>query len=161
MRHTGIFILALMVCLSVAVSGQQTNPVDRRVANPITDTPNINPVETGIKPTVPSKKPSFEAEGGNGEVVVYSDRQTVEGESGKRVVTHEGNVDVHFGVYRLQADKITIYEAENKMVAEGSVILTRATTSGSRVRKASGTTRRSSGTLRTRPVSQIRQTTAQ
>lgn len=122
MRHTGIFILALMVCLSVAVSGQQTNPVDRQVANPITDTPNINPVESGIKPAVPTKKPSFEPEGGDGEVVVYSDRQTVEGEAGKRVVTHEGNVDVHFGAYRLQADKITIYEAENKMVAEGSVI---------------------------------------
>jgi LPS-assembly protein len=122
MRHTGIFILAILVCLSVSVRGQQTNPVDRQVANPITDTPNINPIDSGIKPAVPTKKPSVEPEGGNGQVVVYSDRQTVEGEAGKRVVTHEGNVDVHYGVYRLQADKITIFEAENKMVAEGSVI---------------------------------------
>ncbi|HYJ91215.1 MAG TPA: LPS assembly protein LptD, partial [Pyrinomonadaceae bacterium] len=41
---------------------------------------------------------------------------------GHRVIVHEGNVDVHYGIYRLQADKITIYEAESKMVAEGSVV---------------------------------------
>ena len=39
-----------------------------------------------------------------------------------RIVTHIGNVDVRYGIYRLQADKIIIYEAENKMVAEGSVV---------------------------------------
>ncbi|HEX2639879.1 MAG TPA: hypothetical protein VHL50_04880, partial [Pyrinomonadaceae bacterium] len=62
------------MCLSVsAARGQQTNPVDRQVANPITDTPNINPIDSGIKPVVPTKKPSFEPEGGDGDVVVYSD----------------------------------------------------------------------------------------
>ena len=123
MRQARFIILAIVVCLSAwSVRGQQTNPVDRQVANPITDTPNINPINNGITAPVPSKKPSFEAEGGNGEVVVYSDHQSVEGEAGKRVVIHEGNVDVHFGIYRLQADKITIYEADNKMAAEGSVI---------------------------------------
>ena len=68
------------------------------------------------------RKASFEQEGGDGEVVVYSEKQTVEGEEGKRVVTHSGNVDVRYGIYRLQADKIVIYEAENKIVAEGSVV---------------------------------------
>jgi len=37
-------------------------------------------------------------------------------------VTHSGNVDVRYGIYRMQADKIVIYEAENKIVAEGSVV---------------------------------------
>ncbi len=46
----------------------------------------------------------------------------MKGEEGKRVVTHGGNVDVRYGIYRLQADKIVIYEAENKIVAEGSVV---------------------------------------
>jgi LPS-assembly protein len=29
---------------------------------------------------------------------------------------------VHYGIYRLQADKITFYEADGRMVAEGSVV---------------------------------------
>ena len=29
---------------------------------------------------------------------------------------------MRYGIYRLQADEITIYEAQNKMVAKGSVV---------------------------------------
>ncbi len=112
----------LLFCL-LSVIGQQTNPVDRQVANPITDTPNINPVsaERSVKPA-PGKKPSFEIEGGDGELVVYSDRQTAEGEEGKRIIVYSGNVDARYGIYRLQADKITLLEAEDRMNAEGNVI---------------------------------------
>ncbi len=110
--------------LSFSTFGQQTNPVERQVSNPITDTPNINPISAEQSVTAPKakKKPSFEPEGGDGEVVVNSDRRTIEGEAGKRIVKHIGNVDAHYGIYRMQADEITIYEAENKMVAIGSVI---------------------------------------
>src|SRR3982751_3935901 len=114
-----VFTVVLMFCAAALVSAQQTNPVDRQVANPITDTPNINPVSAEQSVVAPHKKVSFEQEGGNGEVVVYSDRQTVEGEQDKRIVVHQGAVDVHYGIYRMQADKITIYEGETKMVAEG------------------------------------------
>ena len=112
----------LSLCL-LSVVGQQTNPVERQVANPITDTPNINPVsaERSVKPAQ-ERKTSFEREGGDGEVVVYSDRQTAEGEDGKRVIVYTGNVDVRYGIYRLQADKITLVEAEDRMNAEGNVI---------------------------------------
>jgi LPS-assembly protein len=118
------FLLPAFVLLfAIAAIGQQTNPVDRQVANPITDTPNINPISTQQDIAAPkSKKPALTPEGGDGEVVVYSDKQTVEGEQGKRIVIHNGNVDVRYGVYRLQADKITIIEAENKMIADGSVV---------------------------------------
>jgi LPS-assembly protein len=124
MRLRGLFILfAIYLCIQYAGYGQQTNPVDRQVSNPITDTPNINPVAPESTPQPKqAKKPAIEPEGGNGEVVVYSAHMSVQGEQGKRIVIHEGNVDARFGVYRLQADKITIYEAENKMVAEGSVV---------------------------------------
>ena len=64
----------------------------------------------------------YQPEGGDDEIVVYSERQTVEGEEGKRINTYEGNVDVRYGIYRLQADKIVIYEATNKIFAEGSVV---------------------------------------
>ncbi|MEQ1921293.1 MAG: LPS assembly protein LptD [Pyrinomonadaceae bacterium] len=103
---------------------QQTNPVERQVANPITDTPNINPIsaEQSVKAPKPKKKSSLDIESGEGEVIVTSDRTTVEGEAGKRIVKHIGNVDAHYGIYRMQADEIIIYEAENKMVATGSVI---------------------------------------
>ena len=113
---------ALILLCAAAIYAQQTNPVDRRVANPITDTPNINPVTQEQVTTPGTKKPSLPPEGGDGEVVVYSNSQTVEGDQGKRVVVHTGNVDVRYGIYRLQADKITIIEAENKMIAEGSVV---------------------------------------
>jgi LPS-assembly protein len=104
--------------------GQTTNPVDRQVANPITDTPNVNPIsaEQSIAAPKTNKKPSFDQEGGGNDLVVYSEKNSVEGPEGKRIVVHEGNVDVHYGIYRLQADKITIYEAENRIVAEGSVV---------------------------------------
>jgi LPS-assembly protein len=121
--HRSIVTSSLIFALFAAGYAQQTNPVDREVSNPITDTPNINPISPQQDVTAPKpRKASFEQEGGDGEVVVYSEKQTVEGDEGKRVVTHSGNVDVRYGIYRLQADKIVIYEAENKIVAEGSVV---------------------------------------
>ena len=114
--------MLVLLCAAGVSFGQQTNPVDRRVANPITDTPNINPVTQEQIAAPGTKKPTVTPEGGDGEVVVYSQSQTVEGEQGKRVVVHSGNVDVRYGIYRMQADKITIIEAENKMIAEGSVV---------------------------------------
>lgn len=120
------FTILFFCCflLSFSTFAQQTNPVERQVANPITDTPNINPIsaEQSVAAPKTTKKPGFEPEGGNGEVVVNSDRRTIEGEVGKRIVKHMGNVDARYGIYRMQADEIIIYEAENKMVATGSVI---------------------------------------
>ncbi|MCA1608177.1 MAG: LPS assembly protein LptD, partial [Acidobacteria bacterium] len=102
---------------------QQTNPVERQISNPITDTPNINPVSAEQSIAAPkTQKSGFESEGGDGEVYVYSQNNTAEGEEGQRVIVHSGNVDARLGIYRLQADKITIIEAENKMIAEGNVI---------------------------------------
>lgn len=106
-----------------AAGAQQTNPVERQVANPIADTANINPV-SAEKAVVNKPKPkmSFEPEGGDGEVVVYSDTQTVEEVNGKRLVRHAGNVDVRYGIYRLQADEILIDEATGDITAVGSVV---------------------------------------
>ncbi|HKP67902.1 MAG TPA: LPS assembly protein LptD [Pyrinomonadaceae bacterium] len=124
MRNCSSLLLTLAVGLFVVSSAaQQTNPVDRQVANPITDTPNINPVSAQQNIAPPKKlKPTLDPEGGDGDVVVYSDKQTVEGEQGKRILVYTGNVDVRYGVYRLQADKVMLYEEENRMVAEGSVV---------------------------------------
>jgi Organic solvent tolerance protein OstA len=115
---------ALACALAAFSFGQEPNPVDRKVANPITDTPNINPVssETPV-PLQPAKTGrQVQSEGGDGEVVVYSDDQSAEGTEGSRIVYHRGNVDVRYGIYRLQADKVTIYEAKNLIIAEGSVV---------------------------------------
>jgi len=119
-------IIVLTFCIFLLFhhgNAQDTNPVERQIANPITDTPNINPITTEQSISAPKpKKTSFEQEGGDGEVVVYAVTTTVEGEEAKRILIYTGNVDVKFGIYRLQADKITLYEAEDKMVAEGSVV---------------------------------------
>src|SRR6266404_190497 len=94
---TSILFVLLLVG---TVFSQQTNPVERQVTNPITDTPSINPISTEQDISAPKlrKKPSFAEEGGDGEVVVYSNRQTVEGDKTHRVVHHSGNVDVHYGI---------------------------------------------------------------
>jgi LPS-assembly protein len=121
-RFTSPFLI--MLVLSVSAGAQQTNPVERQVSNPITDTPNINPISAEQRVAAPKtkKKPSFEQEGGDGELVVYSENNSAEGEKGSRIVRHVGNVDVRYGIYRVQANEIVVYEAENKLVATGSVI---------------------------------------
>ncbi len=122
--HKSLKIIFLLAVLCVPfVKAQQTNPVDRKVSNPITDTPNVDPVSEENSIRAPrTNRSGLKPEGGDDEVVVYSENQSVEGEEGKRIVTHTGNVDVRYGIYRLQADKVVIYEAENRMVAEGSVV---------------------------------------
>ncbi|MFN2515196.1 MAG: LPS-assembly protein LptD [Pyrinomonadaceae bacterium] len=103
-------------------SAQQTNPVDRKVTNPMTDTPNVNPLtqDQPIRPRLPTRK---------GEVVEATDllkvdasTQTVSGPKEARVFLYEGNVDARIGTYRLQADKVTVYDATNKVIAEGNVV---------------------------------------
>jgi LPS-assembly protein len=117
-------LLLLFVCPSVFA--QQTNPVDRKVANPMTDTPNVNPLNND-QPV--QRRPA--TQGGvqgtaTDEITVYSTRQDGSGPENARVVVYEGNVDVRIGTYRLQADKATVYEAENRVVAEGSVVFDQA-----------------------------------
>ncbi|MGI8469178.1 MAG: LPS-assembly protein LptD [Pyrinomonadaceae bacterium] len=117
-----IFFAALLSSYCVCVSAQQGNPVERQIANPMTDTPNVNPVSAEPETKLPQVKKTVTTEGGNGDLVVYSDNHTIEGKEGSRIDTHTGNVDARYGIYRLQADKITVYEATNTMVAEGSVV---------------------------------------
>ncbi|MFL6467608.1 MAG: LPS-assembly protein LptD, partial [Pyrinomonadaceae bacterium] len=116
-------ILLSILLLTIGVVAQRTNPVERQVANPITDTPSINPIspQQDITPQK-SKRPGAVPEGGSGELVVYSEKQSVEGPEGKRILKHSGNVDIRYGIYRFQAETITIYEETGKVEAEGSVI---------------------------------------
>lgn len=89
----------------------------------MTDTPNVNPL-TQDQP-IPSR-----TQVKKGTTAQVSDRLTVDAqkstetgkEQGKRVVLHEGNVDARIGTYRLQADKVTVYEETNKVIAEGNVV---------------------------------------
>lgn len=119
-----VIIVALLAgCLAGDAVAQDPNPVERQVANPITDTPNINPVSPEQSIKAPKTKRGDDDEAVSaGNVVVYSEKQSVEGQEGSRILIYSGNVDARYGKYRMQADKITLYEAENKMVAEGSVV---------------------------------------
>ena len=84
--HINLKILIfLLFSLVLAVKAQETNPVERQVANPITDTPNVNPVspEQIFKAPKRPQDSGYKPEGGDDEVVVYSEKQSVEGEDGK------------------------------------------------------------------------------
>jgi LPS-assembly protein len=108
--------------VSSRAAAQQTNPVDRKVTNPMTDTPNVNPI-TQDQPVKPRRTA---AQGEIGEATdllkVDAGTQTVSGPKEARVFVYEGNVDARIGTYRLQADKVTVYEATNKVIAEGNVV---------------------------------------
>ena len=117
------FTGVLLTAAATKIAAQQTNPVDRKVTNPMTDTPNVNPLtqDQPITPRTPQKR---------GDTPQLTDTLTVDAqkttetgkEQGNRIVVHEGNVDARIGTYRLQADKLTVYEATNKVVAEGNVV---------------------------------------
>ncbi len=116
-------LLVALFCFPAAY-GQQTNPVEKEIANPITDTPNVNPVAPEQSIKAPKRTPSAakKPDIADDELEVTANNQAGEGEEGKRVGVYKGNVDVRFGNYRLQADRVTIKEAENLIVAEGSVV---------------------------------------
>ena len=116
-------LVTLIVVLACPCAfAQQTNPVDRKVANPMTDTPNVNPLNNDQP--VQRRPPTQNGVQGvtTDELSVESTRQSASGSENARVFHYEGNVDARIGTYRLQADKITVYEAENRVVAEGSVV---------------------------------------
>ena len=124
-----------LVCLAILIAfagpasnaiAQQTNPVDRKVTNPMTDTPNVNPL-TQDQPVKQKTRPRQQAAGeATDELKVAAGTQTVSGPKEARIFVYEGNVDARIGTYRLQADKITVYEAQNRVVAEGSVVFDQA-----------------------------------
>jgi LPS-assembly protein len=108
------------------VIAQQTNPVDRKVNNPMTDTPNVNPLNTDQP--VRQRPAAQRSDQGvsTDRIAVEATTQTVSGPENARVAVYEGNVDVRIGTYRLQADKVTVYDATNKLVAEGNVVFDQA-----------------------------------
>ncbi|MDQ3666987.1 MAG: LPS assembly protein LptD [Acidobacteriota bacterium] len=118
-----LFALAsAIISMALPVRAQQTNPVERKVTNPMTDTPNVNPL-TQDQP-VRSRSPARPGEPApvTDELKIDAGTQTVSGPEQARVFLYEGNVDARIGTYRLQADKVTVYEATNRVVAEGNVV---------------------------------------
>jgi len=119
-----LFLLCAMFVLLTepAVLAQDTNPVDRQVTNPMTDTPNVNPLnqDQPIRSKVRPRSPDALQPGDK--LTVTSDKETSSGDKDNHIVVEEGNVDARIGTYRIQADKITIYEATNKVLAEGNVV---------------------------------------
>ena len=116
----------LLAAAPPARAQQQTNPVERKVENPITDTPSVSPL-TQEQPVPRPRKRQQPAGATSGEqptdeLDVRADRQSASGPKDAQVVVFEGNVDIHVGIFRLQADKVTDYEARNKVVAEGNVV---------------------------------------
>ena len=119
-------MLAALTCLwgVPTARAQETNPVDRQVTNPITDTPNVNPLvqEQPIRPQRPPSTDAAAVAQGTEQLTVVAGKQTVSGPKEALVFLYEGNVDARIGTFRLQADKVTVYDATNRVVAEGNVV---------------------------------------
>jgi LPS-assembly protein len=115
-----LFIVACVMAWFAVVSAQQTNPVIRKVENPVTDTPNVNPLQQD-QPVRPTSTTQAGAQATD-VLDVGCNKETVSGPKEARVTVCEGNVDARIGTYRLQADKVTVYDATNKVVAEGNVV---------------------------------------
>src|SRR5207245_9561051 len=117
--------LPISLCILLAfitAHAQQTNPVDRKVQNPVTDTPNVNPLQQDqpIQPIATAQQSAGQA---SDILAVTCNKETFSGPKEARVSVCEGNVDAHIGTYRLQADKVTVYDATNKVVADGNVVI--------------------------------------
>ncbi|HWW77790.1 MAG TPA: putative LPS assembly protein LptD, partial [Pyrinomonadaceae bacterium] len=130
-RCRALTLLLLAACAAPlllpasARAQQQTNPVDRKVENPVTDTPSVNPLsqdQPAIRPRPRPRPAGTQGAQPTDELEVRADRNTVSGAEGARVVVYEGNVDIRVGIYRLQADKVTDYEGGSRVVAEGNVV---------------------------------------
>jgi LPS-assembly protein len=120
-------LASLIIALSChATFAQQTNPVDRKVTNPMTDTPNVNPLNPDQSTQSPARRTGAVQGVAMDEISIGATKEGVSGPANARVAVYEGNVDVRIGTYRLQADKVTVYEAENRVVAEGSVVFDQA-----------------------------------
>ena len=126
-------VLCVAVVLGLAAPSasaqQQTNPVDRKVENPITDTPSVNPLSQDQPPIRPRPRRTPQPQGATAsgaqasdELEVRADHDEVSGPEGARVFIYTGNVDARIGIFRLQADKVTVYTAKNRVVAEGNVV---------------------------------------
>lgn len=113
---------ATIILFPQIILGQQTNPVDRKVTNPITDTPNVNPLSQDRPVGQRTPPVTGGTAGTSDELKIEAGTQSVSGPRDGRVFVYEGNVDARIGTYRLQADKLTVFEATNKVIAEGSVV---------------------------------------
>jgi len=116
-------VAALVFVVGARAQQQTTNPVDRKVENPITDTPSVNPLSQDQPIRTRSRRPV----GAAGEqptdiLYVQAKHSDVSGPENAHVIVYEGDVDARIGVYRLQADKVTVYEAKNLVIAEGNVV---------------------------------------
>src|SRR5258707_14852210 len=96
------------------VRAQETSPVERKITNPITDTPNVNPLQQDQPVRPPSTKPPSVQAGDT--LSVTASKQTTTGTKGANVEVDEGNVDARIRTYPLPNDKVTVYEATNKGV---------------------------------------------
>ena len=114
--------VALACVFAASTRAQQTNPVDRKVENPITDTPNVQSAATGSAGAADLAGKAASHTAGRQAGRSIANTKTFSGTKGRRSKFDEGNVDARIGTYRLQADKVTVYDATNKVIAEGNVV---------------------------------------
>src|SRR3954466_13395872 len=91
----------LISLAAVSARAQQTNPVVRKVDNPVTDTPYVNPLQQDQPVRTPASKiPTIQA-GDTLELICGN--QTAKKVNDELITICEGNVDARIGTFRVQA----------------------------------------------------------
>jgi LPS-assembly protein len=122
MKRAPALFAAIIVLffLSTLAPAQQPDPVVRKVENPVTDTPYVNPLQQDQPVRLPaSKMPPIQP---GDELHISCGHESFMNPPEGRVSICEGAVDARIGTYRLQADKVTVYDAKNLAVADGNVV---------------------------------------
>src|SRR4051812_41706506 len=115
------FALPLVLLWASLAAAQQPNPVVRKVDNPVTDTPYVNPLQQDQPVRTPASKiPTIQA--GDTLELICGNQSSRKEPNGDLITICEGNVDARTGTFRVQADKVTVYDAKNLVVADGNVV---------------------------------------
>src|SRR5581483_249918 len=96
---------------------QKPSTTDILKQYPHIPTPTVDDIQKGAQ-TPPDRNKTNLGQKLSGEINIYYDRLVKQGD----VTTVEGNVDVTFGVYRIQADRVTYDDGTKQITAEGNVV---------------------------------------
>lgn len=125
------FVLIFLLLAALSAAAQQTNPVDKQVSNPLTDTPNVNPVAPEQDIKAPKRKQPTDGgqPAGDDEVSVDYGRVTAEGEEGSASAFIRKMLTCITAFTACKPTKLRSMKLKDEWLPRAASFLTRAKTS--------------------------------